>query len=314
MSRLSTLKRLWRTNKREIFPAIYNYIVHLGVTNGLSDETYLKITYRIKIGNKLNLEKPETFNEKIQWLKIHDRNPIYTTMVDKVEVKKYISDKIGEKYIIPTLGVWEEFSQIDWEALPERFILKCSHDSGSVVICEDKKNFDITKAGKKLKKKLSKNAFYWGREWPYKDVKPRIIAEEYLSENANELKDYKFMCFNGKVKCSFVTSERFSESGLKVTFFDRDWNVMPFERHYPKSEKKIECPQKYDEMVRLAEILSEGIPFVRVDFYEVNGNIYFGELTFSPGCGFEEFTPQKWDSILGSWITLPVQKEAAKYM
>ncbi len=272
----------------------------------LPDKTFLKCRYYAIFGRKLNLKNPQTYNEKLQWLKLYDRNPQYIQLVDKYDVKAYIENKIGEEYIIPTLGVWDNFDDIVFEKLPNQFVLKTTHDSGGVVICNDKSNFNIEKAKEKIEKSLANNFFYTAREWPYKNVKGRIIAEAYLeADDGEDLNDYKIMCFNGKAKCSFVCSERFSNNGLKVTFFDREWNKMPFERHYPSSDKLIEKPVNYEKMIELAEVLSENIPFVRVDFYEVKGQLYFGELTFYPGAGWEEFEPEEWDRKLGEWITLP---------
>lgn len=227
-------------------------------------------------------------------------------MVDKYEVRKYIAEKIGDKYLIPLLGIYDKFEDIDFDKLPYQFVLKCTHDSGSVIFCKDKKNFDRKDVEKKLKKHLKQN-FYWpGREWIYKNIKPRIIAEQYMvDESGTELKDYKIMCFNGEPKCSFVCNERFSRTGLKVTFFDLNWNVMPFIRHYPKSNIQIEKPNRYDEMLALSKVLARETYFLRVDFYEINQKIYIGELTFYPGNGTEEFSPPEWDRILGDWITLP---------
>jgi len=277
-----------------------------GLYNHLPDEEYLRRMFKAKMGYDLNLDNPKTFNEKLQWLKLHDRRPEYTMMVDKYAVKQYIADKIGMEHIIPTLGVWDSFDDIAFDDLPNQFVLKCTHDSGGLVICKDKSRLDIKTARKKINRCLKRNYFYSFREWPYKDVKPRILAEQYMADGfGDELNDYKVMCFNGKARCSFVCSERFTEDGLKVTFFDREWNVMPFERHYPRSQKPIPKPKTYSRMIELAEKLSANIPFVRVDFYEVNGIVYFGELTFYPGTGMEEFTPVEWDYTLGSWITLP---------
>ena len=242
----------------------------------ISDKTYLKIEYKSKTGKKLNLENPKTFNEKLQWLKLYDRKDIYTTMVDKYEAKKYVANIIGEKYIIPTLGIYENWEEIDFDKLPNQFVIKCTHDSGGIVICKDKNNFDIKKAKKKICKSLKRNFFYCGREWPYKNVKPRIIIENYMENNeSKELIDYKIMCFNGKPKMSFTCTERYNK-GLKVTFFDLDWNRLPFERHYPSSNKKIEKPVNYNKMIEFSKILSNNIPFLRVDWYEINKKLYFG--------------------------------------
>ncbi len=281
----------------------FSYLTAMGLTRWMSDEQFLKKEYFLQMGKPLNLNDPKTFNEKLQWLKIHNRKPEYTTMVDKYAVKQYVADRIGEQYIIPTLGVWEHFDDIDFDNLPKQFVLKCTHDSGGIVICRDKSKLDKKTAKKKLEYYLKRKYYYIHREWPYKNVKPRIIAEKYMTNGDGEdLNDYKLMCFNGKVKTTFVCSDRFSKDGLKVTFYDTDWRRMPFERHYPASKTEIDKPQTYEEMVILAEKLAFGIPFVRVDFYEINGNIYFGELTFFPGSGYEEFTPEEWDKTLGNWI------------
>lgn len=271
----------------------------------IPDKTYIKILYRANVGKKLNLGNPQTFNEKIQWLKLFDRRPEYTLMVDKFAVREYIKNNIGEEYLIPLLGVWSGFKDINFYDLPQQFVLKPNHTSGDIFICLDKKNIDINNLKRMVNRWLRREYYWQSREWPYKNIKPKIIAEQYLVDESGELKDYKFLCFNGRVEYCFVCSERFSKNGLKVTFFDRDWNVMPFERHYPKSKKPIVKPYNFDKMITLAEKLSKNIPFVRVDFYEVNKKIYFGELTFYPGSGLEEFTPPEWDEKLGNLIELP---------
>lgn len=269
------------------------------------DKIYLKVYYRLRFHSKLNLKNPKTFNEKIQWLKLNDRNPEYIKIVDKYEVRKIIKEKIGGEYLVPIYGVWDTFEQIDFEKLPEKFVLKCTHDSGGVVICKNKNDLDKEKAKKKIEKCLKNNFYYIAREWPYKKVKPRIICEQYLEDSQNkELIDYKIMCFNGNPKCLFVCIDRESNSGLKLNFYDLDWNKLPFKRRYPNFDRKIQKPKQFDKMLELAKKLSKDIPFVRVDFYEVNEKIYFGELTLFPGGGFEEFTPSKYDEELGSWINL----------
>lgn len=275
----------------------------------IDDKSFLEILYKRKFGKNLNLEDPKTFNEKMQWLKLYDRNPKYTNMVDKYEAKKYVSNIIGKEYIIPTLGIWDKFEDIDFKKLPNKFVLKPTHTSGNVFICKDKNQIDYKKLKKGVDKWLKRNYYYTGREWPYKNIKPRIIAETYM-KNKDEvgLKDYKFMCFNGKVKCSFVCSNRNSKEGLNVDFYDLNWNKMPFTRHYPNSKENIKKPINYELMIELSEKLAADIPFVRVDFYEVNGKIYFGELTFYPGSGFEEFYPEEYDKILGDMLKLPKQK------
>lgn len=283
------------------------FIVFLASRNliKMDDEKFLRKQYYFKLKKKLNLDNPKTFNEKLQWLKLYDRNSEYTKMVDKYEVKKYVADMIGEEYIIPTLGIYDRFEDIDFNELPDQFVLKCTHDSGGVVICKDKSKFDYKSAKRKLTKSLKKNFFYFAREWPYKNVKPRIIIEKYMESKENkELLDYKLMCFNGKVRCSFVCIDRNDKDGLKVNFYDEDWNFMNFRRHYENSERNIEKPYNYEQMKVIAEKLSKNIRFLRVDFYEIDNKLYFGELTFYPGAGYEEFKPEEYDTILGSWINL----------
>ncbi len=284
-----------------------NYMTRLGIYNRMNDELFLKKKFKIFMGKNLDLDSPNSFNEKLQWLKLYDRNPRYTMMVDKYKVRDYIAEQLGEEYLIPSLGVWDDPDDIDFNTLPDQFVLKCNHNSGlGMCICKDKSKLDIKKTKAELRKGLKQDYYLTGREWPYKDVPRKIIAEKYMSDmETGDLLDYKLMCFNGKVKCSFVCSERFSGNGMKVTFYDQNWDMLPFERHYPKSKEPIRKPINYDLMVEFSEKLSENIPFVRVDFYEINGSLYFGELTFSPGSGFEEFTPESADLELGNWIRLP---------
>ena len=273
----------------------------------IPDELYLKIMYRLRMGKKLNLKNPKTFNEKLQWLKLHDRKPIYTTMVDKYEAKKYVADIIGEEYIIPTLGVWDCFNDIDFDTLPNQFVLKCTHDSGGLVICRDKNKLDKEKARKKIEKSLKCN-FYWvGREWPYKNVKPRIIAEKYMvDESGYELKDYKIFCFDGFAKAMFIASDRQLEGeDTKFDFYNMDFKHLPFTNGHPNATREIKRPKHFDEMRNLAEKLSKGIPQVRVDFYEIGDNVYFGEITLSHWSGMKPFVPEEWDYKFGEWIQLP---------
>ena len=301
--------------RNKMTPTLFVWKVcnRLKLLNLLSDKAYLKFGYRAKMGKKLDLQTPKTFNEKLQWLKLYDRKPEYTKMVDKFEAKKYVAEKIGEEYIIPTLGVWNSFDEIDFDKLPDQFVLKCTHDSGGLVICRDKSKLNVEEARKKIEKSLKTNYYLHGREWPYKDVKPRIIAEKYMEDKSNaSLTDYKFMCFGGRVYSTFTCTNRFSDDGIHVTFFDKEWNVMPFERSYPADKNGVPKPLNYKKMVELAEKLANGIPFVRVDFYEVREKIYFGELTFFPGSGMEAFQPEEWDYKFGEWITLPERTEDKK--
>lgn len=268
------------------------------------NKVYLAEKFRKATGYDLNLENPQTFNEKLQWLKLYNHNNAYTAMVDKLNAKKYVADKIGDKYVIPLLGVWDSFEDIDFTKLPKQFVLKCTHDCGSVILVENKDELNQKVAKLKLNAALDTNYYWMGREWPYKNVKRKIIAEPYM-ESPRYMTDYKFLCFQGKVKMIFTCTERFEEGGLKVTFFDLDWKKQHFERHYPISTKKIDKPKNLELMIKLAEELSEGIPFVRVDLYEIKGQVYFGEMTFFPGGGMEEFRPEEWDMRLGQWIELP---------
>jgi len=285
------------------------YLLKLRISRLIPDKAYLKLKYRIIFGKKLNLNNPQTFNEKLQWLKLYDRNPMYTMLTDKYEVRKYVAEVIGEEHLIPLLGVWERFEEIDFDKLPNEFVLKPTHTSGDIFICKDKSKVDLTELRKIVNKWLKREYYWFHREWPYKNIKPRIIAEKYMvDESGIELKDYKFMCFNGKPKILFVVSNRHLEGGLKMDFYDLDWNLLPFERHYKRSGKVMPKPRSFNKMIEIAEKLSQGIPFVRVDLYEVDGHPYFGELTFYPGAGFEEFTPEEWDYIIGSWLQLPLEK------
>lgn len=284
--------------------AIIVYLMNKNFFNWMSDKLYIKIKYYLVIGKWMDLNNPETFNEKIQWLKLYDRKDIYTALVDKYIVKRKVADAIGNEYVIPTIGVYDKVEDIDFNELPDRFVMKCTHDSGGIAICKNRKDFDELAAKKKINKYLRRKYYYVHREWPYKNVKPRIIIEKYMEDDAtDELTDYKVMCFGGKAKMVFTCTERFGD-GLKVTFFDLDWNKLPFERHYPASKKNIPRPKNLDKMIELSEKLAKGIPFVRIDWYEINGKLYFGEYTFYPGSGLEEFTPEEWDKKLGDLLDL----------
>ena len=277
--------------------------------NNFPDETYLKIKYRSAFGEKLDLKNPETFNEKLQWLKLYDRKPIYSTMVDKYEVKKYVASIIGEEYIIPTLGVWNRFEDINFDDLPNQFVLKCTHDSGGVVICKDKSILDIDAARKKINKSLRTNYYLRSKEWPYKNVRPRIIAEQYMEDTLEqELSDYKIHSFNGVPKVILVCKDRFSDLGLTEDFFDQNWTHLEVcRKKHPNSSEEIKRPKELDKMLGLAETLSRDVPFLRSDFYTIDDKVYFGELTFFPASGFEGFKPEKFDKELGDWLVLPVR-------
>lgn len=280
----------------------------------MPDKIYLEKVYKLRMGRKLNLDNPQTYNEKLQWLKLYDRKPEYTKMVDKYAVKDYVAKKIGAEHIIKTLGVWDKFDDIDFTTLPNQFVLKTTHDSGGVVICKDKNVLNMKEARKRIEWSLNRKYYYIWREWPYKDVKPRIIAEEYMvDESGYELKDYKFFCFNGKVKALFVAKDRTKvNEETKFDFFDENFNHLPFTNGHPNSEPPYFKPENFEKMKELAEKLSIGIPHVRVDFYNINGKIYFGELTFSHWSGLTPFNPEEWDYEFGSWIELPCRVENGK--
>lgn len=296
---------------RYLLDADYRFAVNdsHGLYRKMSDESYLKKKYYAKFGKKLNLSNPQTFSEKIQWLKLHDRKPIYSRMVDKIEAKLIVAELIGNEYIIPTLGIWDRFEDINFDELPDQFVLKCSHDSGGLVICKDKNKFDVKKAEEKIRKSLQHNYYLSGREWPYKNVNPRIMAEQYVEDSSTEeLRDYKFFCFDGKVKALFVASDRQKEEETKFDFFDENYNHLPFENGHPNANVIPEKPATFEAMKKIAEKLSAGIPHLRVDLYEVDGRIYFGEMTFCHWSGFQPFSPEEWDYTFGSWIKLPTDK------
>lgn len=282
---------------------VYNHFSDSLFTRIVPDRLHIRILYRARMKKRLNLKHPQTFNEKLQWLKLYDRNPKYTSLVDKYEVKKYVASRIGEEYIIPTLGVWEKFEDIDFDVLPNQFVLKCTHDSGGLIICKDKTSLDLAAAKKKINKCLKKNYYWHGREWPYKNVKPQIIAEKYMEdESGYELKDYKVMCFGGEAKLIEVHMGRFGSH--TQDFYDREWNKLDFLQGTPNSDNFIEKPDCLDKILELSEEFSKELSHVRIDWYLVNKKIYFGEITFFDGSGFEPFTPDEWDYKLGEWIKL----------
>ena len=271
----------------------------------INDITFLKLQYKKKMNRSLNLSNPQTFNEKLQWLKLYDRKDIYTTMVDKYEAKKYVANIIGEEYIIPTLGIYNSFDEIDFDKLPNQFVIKCTHDSGGLVIVKDKSKMDIKGVKKKINKCLKRNFYYMGREWPYKNVKPRILIEEYMEdEKYHELRDYKFFSFNGKVKCYKIDFNRFVKH--QANYYDTNAKLLKFGEEIcpPDFNEKLDMPNGLEKMIYFAEKLSNNIPFARIDFYETNNKIYFGEITFFPASGFGKFVPEEWDRRLGDMINL----------
>lgn len=281
----------------------------------LPDKLALKIMYKNTFLKKLDLKNPKTFNEKLQWLKLYNRRPEYTKMVDKYTAKEYVASILGEEYIIPTYGVWEHFDDIDFEKLPDQFVLKCTHGSGDVIVCKDKAQLDIASAKAKMEKSLKTNYYKIGREWPYKNVQPRIIAEKYMEDATPEsieeapqetgLTDYKMFCFNGEAKFMLIATDRFTSKELKFDYFDRNFNWLDFDWTHNRSENPPQKPPMFEEMFALAEKLAEGFPHVRIDFYQVGTKIYFGEMTFFHASGFEAFTPAEWDEKIGDMLILP---------
>ena len=293
-------------------PKVVGNIILYRFCRWMPDKLYLMLKFRLWMGQWPNLKHPKSFNEKLQWLKLYNRKPEYTVMVDKVKVKDYVASVIGKEHIIPTLGVWDNPDMIDFDSLPNRFVLKCNHNSGlGMYICKDKSelNIDIVKEG--LREGLKQDFYVGGREWPYKDVHRLILAEEFLEPNSDSkreggLKDYKFFCFDGAVKALFIAKDRDKgPHSTKFDFFDENFNHLPFTNGHPNAEIMPEKPIMFEEMKMLAAKLSKGIPHVRIDFYEVDGLVYFGEMTFFHWSGFTPFVPEEWDYKFGEWLSLP---------
>ena len=279
-----------------------------------SDERYLQELWKFHIGTELNLTTPVSFNEKLQWLKLHDRKPQYVIMADKYKVRRYIAERIGKEYLIPLLGVWKRPEEIDFRSLPSQFVLKCNHNSGlGMCICKDKSKINEKKVIKGLKKGLRDNYFYHGREWPYKDIPRRIIGEKFMVDSRDEdgrgLIDYKFYCFNGEPKFLYVSQGLDVHETARIRFLTLDWEFAPYARcDYKEYETLPPKPAGYEKMLEIARILSAETIFLRVDLYEINGQIYFSELTFYPGAGFTIYKHDTVDMEIGSLLKLPIQQ------
>lgn len=269
----------------------------------LPDALFLKIKFYFKLHYRLNLRNPKTLNEKLQWLKLYDHNPIYSTMVDKVSAKTYVKKIIGEKYIIPTLGVYDDWSFIDFHKLPLKFVIKCTHDSGGVIICNDKNKLDYKQSKKTIESSLKRNYFYDNREWPYKNIKPRIIVEKYIGDNIN---DYKIQCFNGNVDSIFVCEGRNNSDGVRYYYFDKDWNYLNYCNYSDIDFEHLKTlkPKHLNEMIEISKKLSHGFTQLRVDLYEINDKIYFGELTLYTNAGFDTTISRKADNEMGSRLVI----------
>ncbi len=282
-----------------------NILSKYGFFRGMPDRQFLEKRYRICMGRTLDLDAPGTYTEKLQWLKLYDRRPMYTEMVDKALAKEFAAQCIGRQYIIPTLGIWDRFEDIDFDSLPRQFVLKCTHDSGGLVICRDKSRLDREKARKKIETALKRNYYWMGREWPYRDVKPRILAEAYMEDSRiGQLRDYKFFTFGGEPKIMYITQGRRGES-VTADFLDMDFHRLELKIDHEMSPQLPEKLENFQLMQELAAKLSAGTPQLRVDFYEVDGRVYFGELTFFHCSGMVPLQPEAWDEILGSWVKLP---------
>lgn len=304
MSKISTAIKLLKENRGEFFASLLQNLSFL-----FPDKLYLSLLFRCKMGYWIDWKNPKTFSEKLQWLKLYNRKPEYTTMVDKYAVKEYVAKIIGEEYIIPTLGVWDTPEEINWEELPNQFVLKTTHGGGGggVVICKDKANFDKKTAIEKLNRSLKSCIYKSYRELPYKNVKRRIIAEQYMEDRESaDLIDYKFYCFNGEpIYCQVIRDRRSKET---IDFYDVDWNHMPFVGLNPIVKNgitQVVKPYNLENMLSICRELASQIPFVRVDLYSIQSKVYMGEITFYPASGMGVFTPQEWNYKLGEFISLP---------
>ena len=267
------------------------------------DKVYLTLLFNLKEGGyRMNLGNPRTFNEKLNWLKLHDHNPLYNMLADKYEVKRYVSEKVGAQYVVPCYGVWENPKEIDFYALPDKFVLKTTHNSGGVVVCKDKSTFDISAANAFLQANVRRNYYPLGREWAYKDIKPRVLADKYIENTGrDELLDYKFWCFDGEPKYVYCTVKN---SDIFENFYDIEFNPVDIDHGFRRAVPEFQKPSGYDEMLMLARKLSEGIPFVRIDFFEAGGHVYFGEFTFYDWGGLRPFANLRMDEELGHLIKI----------
>ena len=274
----------------------------------LPDKSYIKLYYRLRVGRKLNTDNPTTLNEKLQWLKFNYRFPLQSIVSDKLLVRDYVKEKIGEEYLIPLLGSWKDYEDIDFSLLPKQFVLKCNHDSGGLVVCTDKDKLDFTKAKDKVEKSLKSNFFYIGREYQYRNIKPRIICEKFISDNGNVPMDYKIYCFNGKPDVTLVCKDRFSKNTHRASYlyYDQEWNFVPLNKGDEKIQNpKIERPKNFEKMLEIARILSADFIFARIDLYNIDGKIYFGEITLSPNSGFDPDIKSETDLMFGKKLKIP---------
>lgn len=290
----------------------YSYQDYVGklltiVSPLLSDRVYISLFYFFTFHRRIDLKNPQTYNEKLQWLKLNDKHSEYTQLVDKYKSREVVSKIVGDEYLIPLLGVWDSFEEIDFSTLPNQFVLKTNHDSQGVIVCKDKESFDIKAARKKLTKCLKHNYYRNSREYPYKDVKRKIIAERFMEDHHfGELRDYKFFCFNGRCEFFFIATGRsHGESAIRFDWFDRDLNTIPVVQGHPNSVVLPAIPQNIDEMIKIAERLSQNYPQIRIDLYNIEGKIYTGEFTIFHFGGLKPFAPKEYDTKFGQFIHLP---------
>lgn len=295
MKQFNLLLQIWHQ------PAFKRAI--LFVAGLVPDRLYIRLTAKGKLGYSINLDNPKTFNEKLNWLKLYGRNPLYTQMADKYAAKQIVAERIGSQYVVRNLGCWQSFDDIDFDALPDRFVLKCTHDSSGAIVCRDKSTFDKNTARKRINLSLSMNYFYACREWPYKNIQPRIIADELLDDHSGkELNDYKFWCFNGVPKYMYCTVK---SNDVYENFYDMDFKPVDINHGFRRRKPEFERPEDFNLMKELASKLSKGLPFVRVDFFYVAGRVYFGEYTFFDWAGLQPFRSRQQDMELGELIELP---------
>jgi len=291
-------------SKESFFWIILYFLRISGLWRIVRDEFYLRILYRCSLRQKLNLSCPVSFNEKLNWCKLYDRKLSYSLMADKYEVKKIVEEKIGKEYVIPCFGVWSSVDEIDWDMLPNSFVLKCTHDSGGNFIIKDKVSINKNDLVCQIRKKLSTSYYKFGLEWPYKNIKPRVLAEFLLEDGCeNELIDYKWLCFNGEPQVMYITNKG-TYGEIYENYYDMDFNPLDINHNFPRRMSEYIKPQEFQKMKQLASILSKGLSFIRIDFFDVNGKIYFGEYTFYDHAGLRPFTSEKWNIILGNMIEL----------
>lgn len=303
MSKIITAFKLFSSKRRLFVARLYEQFSFL-----FSDKHYLDRIFKYRVGYSLNWNNPQTFNEKLNWLKIHDRNPLYTKLVDKDAVKTFVTERIGSEYVIPTIAKWNTPEEVEVSNLPDRFVLKTTHGGGNdgVYICKDKGSFDRKSFVRTFSRAMKQDIYKTLREWPYKNVKKQIICEPYIEDSVTgELRDYKFFCFDGKVRALFVATERQKKEEPFITFFDHDYNQLPIRQGHPISNTILSKPHCFEEMKNVASLLSKGFPHVRVDLYEVDNKVLFGEMTFYNFSGLVPFEPSEWDLIFGKWLDLP---------